>query len=132
VNPWTRERVVEAILKRALAGQPLKGRERDLRLLVEAGVRLFGSWPAAIKAAGVHEAVLTALPAPARKKSVPPVRPHIEWSAERIQTTIHERRQAGKRVNASAVKREQHSLFLAAKRVYGNWNLALIAAGLQV
>jgi hypothetical protein len=126
VNPWTRERVVEAILKRALVGEPLKGREGDLRMLIEAGVRLFGSWPAAIAAAGVQEAALTAAPAPpSREKPAPPRKPRVEWSAERIQATIEERRQAGKRVNVTSVRREQHCLFLAAKRVYGTWEQAL-------
>jgi hypothetical protein len=51
---WTRERIVEAILKRALHGQPLNSHSIKPKSLVEAGARAFGSWGAAIQAAGIE------------------------------------------------------------------------------
>lgn len=53
VAPWSPERVVEAILQRALEGAPLGSRSVIPRSLAEAGARHFGSWASALDAAGV-------------------------------------------------------------------------------
>ncbi|MGD0094586.1 MAG: hypothetical protein ABSE73_32145 [Planctomycetota bacterium] len=53
VVPWTRERVIEAILTRALRNEPLAAQVTHPRSLVEAGRRFFGSWAAAVEAAGL-------------------------------------------------------------------------------
>ncbi len=51
---WTRERLVEAILTRALRGEPLGRRGVQPRSLAEAAAREFGSWAAALRAAGLE------------------------------------------------------------------------------
>ena len=43
VAPWTRERVLETVLTRALRNQPLSARLMEPRSIVEAGRRFFGS-----------------------------------------------------------------------------------------
>jgi hypothetical protein len=53
VVPWTRERVIEAILTRALRNEPLRTRTVKPRSLVVAGQRIFGCWGAALDASGV-------------------------------------------------------------------------------
>jgi hypothetical protein len=53
VGPWTKDRIVEAILKRALHGQPLNSHAVRPKSLVEAGARAFGSWGSALEAAGI-------------------------------------------------------------------------------
>jgi len=50
---WTKDRIIEAILKRALHGQPLNSHSMKPKSLVEAGAKVFGSWGAAIQAAGI-------------------------------------------------------------------------------
>jgi len=50
---WTNERIMEAILKRALHGQPLNSHAVTPKSLVEAGAKVFGSWNSAVDAAGV-------------------------------------------------------------------------------
>ena len=57
VVPWTRERVLEALLTRALRNQPVSARLMEPRSIVEAGRRFFGSWSATLEAAGLDPAV---------------------------------------------------------------------------
>ncbi|MGD0464539.1 MAG: hypothetical protein ABSB74_18795, partial [Tepidisphaeraceae bacterium] len=53
VAPWSRERIIEAILKRALNSEPL-GRQTTMpRSLADAGARVFGDWGSALMAAGI-------------------------------------------------------------------------------
>lgn len=51
---WTRERIIEGILERALDNAPLGSRSVQPRSLSEAALRVFGSWRAALEAAGVR------------------------------------------------------------------------------
>lgn len=50
---WTNDRIIEAILKRALQGRPLNSHAVKPKSLVEAGAKAFGSWGAALQAAGI-------------------------------------------------------------------------------
>ena len=59
VVPWTRERVLETLLTRALRNQPVSARLMEPRSIVEAGRRFFGSWSATLEAAGLDPAVAT-------------------------------------------------------------------------
>lgn len=54
--PWTRERVVEAVLRRALGDEPLAARAVRPRSLAAAGAKFFGSWDEAVAAAGLDPA----------------------------------------------------------------------------
>lgn len=51
--PWTAERVIEAVLRRALTGEPLGSREVRPRSLADAGAKVFGNWGAALRSAGL-------------------------------------------------------------------------------
>ncbi len=53
VAPWTKERIIEAILTRELRGNPLKSHAVRPKSLMEAGARVFGSWASALAAAGI-------------------------------------------------------------------------------
>lgn len=53
-KPWTQERILEAILQRALANAPLGSQTVRPHTLSEAAVRVFGSWPNALQAAGLN------------------------------------------------------------------------------
>ncbi len=50
---WTKDRIVEAILKRALQGKALNSNAVNPKSLVEAGAKAFGSWGDALEAAGI-------------------------------------------------------------------------------
>lgn len=51
---WTKERIIEAILKRALLNEPLNSHAVEPKSLVNAGTSAFGSWGSALAAAGIN------------------------------------------------------------------------------
>ena len=53
VTPWSRERIIEAILMRALNSEPLGRQSTRPRSLADAGARFFGDWGSALLAAGI-------------------------------------------------------------------------------
>lgn len=167
VVPWTKERIIEAILTRVLNCEPLGSRTIKPRSLAEAGARVFGSWPAALAAAGIdpeqalgrehgvgcasdgestvqHEqtdagvrvknidaassgALDTACSTPVQHRRNPGTR----WPEEEILRAIGDRLRDNKRMNAAAVDEEDGSLYRVARRRYGSWRSALLAAGLN-
>jgi hypothetical protein len=140
VVPWTRERVVEAILTRALRGEPLVARLIEPRSLVESGQRFFGSWQAALTAAGVDPRAADLPPRRSKRSRSRQVvsrrdasaeAARAPWNEERIIEAIHSRLRAGMRINAWAVSRDDSSLYGAAKRCLGGWDDAIRAAGLD-
>lgn len=60
VPPWTRDRILEAILTRALNNAPLGSQSTEPRSLVDAARRVFGSWDDALIAAGLNPAEIRA------------------------------------------------------------------------
>jgi hypothetical protein len=140
VVPWTRERVIEGILTRALRDESLAARSTRPRSLVEAGRRFFGSWSAALEIAGLDPKAValrtsahpTRVPARAQAATTKPMRRSGQsWTREAVIAAIQTRLQQQKPLNASALSRDDASLYLAAKRRFSNWRNALIAAGLS-
>jgi hypothetical protein len=140
VVPWTRERVIEAVLTRALRNEPLSGRSTQPRSLVEAGQRFFGSWAAAVEAAGLDpKAIVLLQPSSANPAAVavPAAgteyvhRPRQPWAREMVITAILTRLRQQKSLNALALSTEDRALYRAATRRFGNWSNALLAAGLD-
>jgi hypothetical protein len=140
VVPWTRERVIEDILTRALRDESLAARSMQPRSLVAAGQRFFGSWSAALEVAGLDPKATTfrttAPPtrAPARTPATgtePTHRPAQSWTREAVIAAIQTRLRQQKPMNASALYRDDAALYLAARRCFSNWRNALIAAGLS-
>lgn len=140
VVPWNQERVIEAILTRALRGESLVARLVEPRSLTEAGSRFFGSWREAVTTAGLDPTV-TEMP-PRRKKrgdqsatrsdNAPQRVPaYTVWSKERVVARIQERVRENKPVNAYAVTREFPKLYAAGIRHLGSWEAAIRAAGLD-
>jgi len=113
--PWTRATLVEAIQKRAAAGLPVSSNKMMPRSATIATYRLFGSWDAALKAAGAFHLV-----------SKP-----TRWSKELIVKRIVEHHRKGKPLNATAVRKYDNALTTAAWNYFGPWSLALRAAGLR-
>jgi hypothetical protein len=139
VVPWTRERVIEAILTRALRGEPLVARLIEPRSLVESGQRFFGSWHAALTAAGVDPRSADLPPRRSKRsrsrqtsrRDASAGEARAPWGKERIVEAIRERLREGLRINAWAVSRDDSSLYGAAKRCLGSWDDAIRAAGLD-
>ena len=140
VVPWNRDRVIEAILTRALRNESLAPRHVEPRSLAEAGQRLFGSWSAAVTAAGLDPKVVLSPPARLSGPRLPQVRtprrkpahqPLRFWTRELVIAAIRTRLREGKRMNAWSVTREDGGLYRAARRYLKNWRNALRASGLD-
>lgn len=137
--PWTRERVLETLMTRALRNQPVSARRMEPRSVVEAGRRFFGSWAATLEAAGLDPAAATARTKTATAaETSPPIprtrrapQPRRSWAHETIVAAIRARLLQQKPLNAVALQREEPPLYCAARRHFGNWRGALLAAGLR-
>jgi len=135
--PWTPERIVEAILVRALRNESLRSRSVHPKSLPAAGIRLFGSWAAALEAAGLdpaqqlhsRTAVERTRRFDARAKTPRRQRPYP--TAESVVQAIHKRLQEGAPINSRAVYRDDRALYRAAERLFKCWRNALTAAGLE-
>jgi len=110
---WTRSTIVRAIQDRADAGLPVSSSKMTPGSATVAAYRLFGSWDAALKAAGAFHLV-----------SKPPC-----WSKELIVKRIGEHHCKGRPINATAVRKYDNALTTAVWRYFGPWSLALRAAG---
>lgn len=134
---WTRDGVIRTILARALENAPLSSRTVQPRSLFESARRLFGSWRAALAAAGVPESappgsVTADLAAgPDIDRTAPPQRPGQIWTAQTVIDAILTRLREHKPMNANAVRDDDMPLYRAGERHFGNWGKALIGAGLD-
>ena len=167
VMPWTKERIIEAILTRALNCEPLGSRTVKPQSLAEAGAREFGSWSRALVAAGtdpeqvsrrqcgvglgreggsaIHHVEMVGRTrvgylgrdnpgAPEKACSAPVQRrrnPGTRWTEEEIHQAIWARFRENRRMNAAAVDADNGPLYRVARRRYGSWRRALLAAGLD-
>jgi hypothetical protein len=117
---WTQESVLAQIRELQARGCSLAWSDiaKYHPALGAAAVRRsrFGSWKAALQAAGIDE------------RSVRRLR---RWDGAQIVAGILERRRRGEGLNAGAVERSDPSLISAARRTYGSWNRALEAAGIE-
>ena len=139
VVTWTRDRVIEGILVRALRNEPLSARSTQPLSLVAAGRKFFGSWSAALEVAGVdpkktasRTVAVTCLHvsvSPAGPKSMRPQRQI--WTKDAIIAAIQMRHSQQKPLNAGKLIREDNALYRAGRRHFSNWRNALIAAGLS-
>jgi hypothetical protein len=138
VVPWTRERVLETLLTRALRNQPVSARLMEPRSVVEAGRRFFGSWSAALEAAGLDPAAATVrrghteagamAPSVTGARRAPQLK--LSWTPEKVVAAIRARLLQQKPLNAVSLQREELPLYCAARRHFRNWRGALLAAGL--
>lgn len=140
VVPWNPDRVIEAILTRALRNESLAARGVEPRSLLEAGQRFFGDWPAAVSAAGL-DAALTVLPPRRSKPGRPPkVRDKRTkdartasrvWNKESVIAALQARVRAQRPMHLAAIARDDPRLYAALRRHLGNWTEAMRAAGLD-
>lgn len=117
---WTAELVIESILDRhqkKLALNPQSLETEDSALLA-AGRRYFGSWPKALKEAGISMAFVHAQR-----------HPRGHWSQEKVLMEIRKHHQLGLPLNARAIQQLNNRLISAATYYFGSWRQALIHSG---
>lgn len=118
---WTRERVAGAIRDRARRGRPLgyTAAQTDDPGMVTTAARLYGSWRAAVTAAGFEYRGH-----PGASKGA--------WSRERVVAAILAERKAGRSLRPQDVQRRNRQLNVAAYRLFpGGWRAALAEAGID-
>lgn len=140
VVPWNQERVIEAILTRALRNESLAPRFVQPRSLVDAGQRFFGGWAAAVTAAGL-DPKMTKLPPerPAQSRmarteaslSNPLRKSRLLWNKELVIAALQARVRDLKPVHPTALAREDSGLYRATRRHHKSWGNAMRAAGLD-
>lgn len=112
-RPWTRAQIIELIQRRAAAGLPIASYNIVPMSAEVASRRLFGSWKAALRAAGI--------PRPAKKWPI--------WTKVSVVEAILFRQQAREPLYCYAVARQASRLYDAARWHFGKWDEALRAAG---
>ena len=104
---WTTESVVDRILDLHKAGVKVEGMHREDLNLYNAGRRVFGSWEAALAAAGFKDVKLRGR----GRKS--------QWSREKIISSIQELRSEG--LDVMKMSKYNVNLYNAGKREFGTW-----------
>lgn len=118
VETWNPEKVKGMIRAARRAGRPLHsgGVRNDNPGLYKAGKYYFGSWEAAVNAAGIKYASI------ARRTEFE------SWSKKRIVREIRILQRSGVVLEYSLLERRYSKLYAAARNYFGNWNAALRAA----
>jgi hypothetical protein len=135
VPPWTKDRIIEAILVRVLKNEPLGSTTVRPESLAEAAARFFGSWGSALAAAGLdpkrymRDSPYAGLAAIGEDAAAG--RPPQRWSREAVCQAILARLRKQRSMNASAVRIDDKSLYWGSKKRFGSWRDALRAAGLN-
>lgn len=118
VNPrrWTKSRVITAIQDGYIAGRPTHRVGLGDPKLDTAAKRHFGSWAAAVEAAGLIEKI--------------PIKPPLRrWNQAKVIAEIRAWYDSGHRL--AEVSTKYHALFNAAKTHFGSWHAAIEAADLK-
>ena len=115
LNRWTKRRILATIQDEYVQWRAGKRQPFGNRRLKSAAQRLFGSWPAALAAAGVDAQQVD-------------IQPRRRWSPARILAQLQERAKAGLRL--CSVSGQDYGLYHRAIHHFGSWNNALMAAGL--
>ena len=111
VRHWTREDTIKAISARQRAGLPMIRVAAEAPALYAATRRFFGGWHKAMLAMGMKAS------------------PRRHWTRSLVVTAILARRKQG--LPIPQTWKDDTSLFMAARRHFGNWQNALAAAGVK-
>lgn len=111
---WTKQRIVDELRNRHERGLSMRNISIEDGALYQAAARLFGSWPKALDSAG--------LPFKRRTHS-------RTWTHERVLQGIRDRVQRGLPIKRTWCENPQ--LYYAAKKRFGGWHKALLAAGIE-
>lgn len=126
ITVHTRETVIKRIHDHAATGLPMTTTYPLLKACRRAAVRLFGSWVAALEAAGI-------VPTGSPKAScpAPPSRKCIRWTKDMVIKDILNRQHRHLSTRYSDTRREAQNLISAARRLFGSWRAACEAAELS-
>src|SRR5580692_5814910 len=114
---WTRERIIRGILQYEAEGLPLTVGEPGIsQSLYSAGSRVFGSWQNAIQAAG--------LPSKLGKCGE-------KWPPSRILKLIRSLARSNNPLSVKQLEYRYGSMRSAARRLFGSWSKAILAAGID-
>lgn len=115
---WSRERIIREILRREAAGLSLDlgGVDPVQSSLYHAGSRVFGSWRNAVMAAGI---------------SPEKARCHDPWPRWRVLARIRSLARRKRPLQPAEIKYRYHALVVAARRHFGSWPRAVLAAGVD-
>ncbi|MEX2187004.1 MAG: ParB N-terminal domain-containing protein [Pirellulales bacterium] len=113
---WTKQRVIDTIQDRYVRGIPKGSLGFKGKPLAEAATRYFGSWWAAVTAAGLSDRV--------RQPRAPQ-----RWSRQLVIDAIQNWHRQG--VPLASLHKRDVSLYGAVKRLFGSWGSAVLAAGLH-
>ena len=121
---WDPSTIIEAILIRAVCGEPLGSTTVRPRTLKSAAVKHFDSWSAALRAAGLEPADHVGKNATNRKDGK-----NRGWSKERVRKAILRRYALGLLLGGNSVLRDDPTLYSAGRTWFKNWSKALVYAG---
>ena len=122
IPKWTKERIIQTIRSARNSGVDLSwtnvSKQREYSGMAYASIRetRFGSWDAALEAAGLQPAV---------------VRRYESWDDEKILRRIQERYRKSRPLNSKAMQQQDCKLFNAALKRYKGWDEALENAGID-
>lgn len=126
---WTRQVVVREITRLSNESSDLRHNavaEKNSRL-VSAAIRYYGSWGAAVSAAGFDYGTIRRQSQMARAQKI------TKWSQERIDHEIKKLVESGECLAAATIRTKCPALFSAAvsPRYYGSWRDALTSNGVD-
>ncbi len=122
IPKWTPERIIKGIQTAHQQGADLSWtsvtKNKKYSAMAYAAIRdnQFGSWDAALEAAGIDPS---------------DIRRYEAWDEDKIIRRIKERQKEGKPLNSKAMQDEDSKLFNAALNYFDGWDLALKAAGIR-
>ncbi|MDB4614289.1 hypothetical protein OAH18_01235 [bacterium] len=127
VNPhagWDRERIIEAILLRAVERRALGSTKVRPYSLKAAAIREFGSWDGALCAADLDPSDYIG-----RRILAVPEQEKQKWNRHEVLKAIRRRQFLGLPLDHDSVCRDYRPLVNAATSYFGGWPSALNAAG---
>jgi len=122
IPKWSRQRIIAAIKEAAARGDDLSWtsvtKSKKHSALAYAAIRenQFGSWDAALAAAGLRPSE---------------VRRYESWNEDKIVQRVKERVRQGRPLNSKAMQEQESKLFNAALNYFGGWDEALRRAGVE-
>ncbi len=112
---WTREGILDLIRSRVARGLPIKSYSVRPHSAKGAAKRIFGSWRAALEAAGVPN----------------PYAGRRSWTKASVVEAILARQRSGQPLSYEEVARQAVPLISAGRAYFRGWNEALAAAGID-
>lgn len=115
VPAWTPKRVVQTIQQMHRTGLPVNHAAVRRNSLSRAAVKIFGSWDEALRTAGIDPQTVRVYRKP--------------WTADELIAELRRKHRCGEPLNAKDVR--PNHIRRPACRLFGSWDGALVAAGLD-